>query len=199
MSVVAIDQFWQWFQENASRFEHVDTDPSALMNELLARLSSVRPDLACEVAKRSLGQYELIISADGVLDNFPIVEQIVQRAPAIDGWQITAFRPREGVDNAITFDGRTFNPAEVWFRSLADGESFSLVIYFEDYRDAKRDVFIQAMYHLLDMALGEYDVTTKIHQIDIQRLPDDPRMTGLVPLTELPETFDAFWEARHGD
>jgi hypothetical protein len=45
-------------------------------------------------------------------------------------------------------------------------------------------------YLLLDQALGEYDVETRVGFIEVK--PSNAAATGAVKLQQLPEAFDAF-------
>ena len=51
---------------------------------------------------------------------------------------------------------------------------------------------------MLDCALGEYDVETRIGPITTHLLPPDPVGKGLKPFLMLPEESDAFWKLMHG-
>ena len=47
-----------------------------------------------------------------------------------------------------------------------------------------------AMYLMLDAALGEYDVETKIGTIELKPLTGGPDASGLKPIKELASEFD---------
>ena len=68
----------------------------------------------------------------------------------------------------------------------------TLTIYHPNYKEDERNVMISAMYILLDMALGEYDVVKGIRYIDHEPLPYNPEQQGLRPFSALRSIFDGW-------
>ena len=135
---------------------------------------------------------KLIISGDGIKELIPIVLDLVDAAPAMEGWKIIAFRPRMDGYASFTLDfgERHLDPKKIWCWSRVEDGSFDLVIYHADYSDEIRDLLVNGTYILLDMALGEYDVMTGIRYIDHRELPDDPETLGLYRFEDLRSVFD---------
>jgi hypothetical protein len=64
------------------------------ITELGRRLHNIDSRLAHEIGMADPSTIELIVSADGVKDAFPSVIELVASAPPLEGFKITAFRPR---------------------------------------------------------------------------------------------------------
>jgi hypothetical protein len=190
--------FWQWFQANIDRFNRFEDDQQRLMAELSAQLHQIDDNLVYEVSRPNSGKRELVISADGIKESFSSVVALTNAAPEITGWTITAFRPRVDIAQfTLKYDGRDLAPKDYYFWLQADGEHIDLILYVPDLSEDNRNEFVNACYVLLDMALGEYDVTTKIRFIDHQPLATASEREGLKPLTELPKEFDELYAKLH--
>ena len=184
--------FWTWFKENESKFPATDKFAAGYGKELRRRLNLIAPGLVYEISIPEEGQKELVISADGLRRLIPYVEDLVRAAPLIEGWKITAFRPR--MDDYATFTlrygERDFDPQSLWCYSRVVDGHFDLIIYHPDYSPEARNILVNGTYVLLDMALGELDVMTGIRYIDHQQLPKDPESKGLFPFKKLRQIFD---------
>jgi len=109
-------EFWEWFEANQSEFPVTEEFHDAYGQELYERLNRVHQDLAYEILIPGEGEKGLIISADGVRNTIPHVEELVQAAPKVEGWRFTAFRPRMDDYTRFTlrFQDIEFNPEELW-------------------------------------------------------------------------------------
>lgn len=183
--------FWQWYSDNIDRFNHLEDEQERLMDELSDQLHLIDENLTFEISSSESNRRELIISADGIKESFPSVVELVGAAPEIPGWTITAFRPRIDVTQfRLGLDGREFAAKEFYFGLQSEDQQIDLILYIPELTEDNHDDFVNICYLLLDMAIGEYDVTTKIRYIDHQPLPPNPETEGLKPLTELPREFD---------
>ena len=190
--------FWQWFQANIDRFNRFEDDQQRLMAELSAQLHRIDDNLVYEVSSSNSGRRELVISVDGIKESFSSVVALTDAAPEINGWTITAFRPRVDIAQfTLKFDGRHLAAKGYYFWLQADGEHIDLILYVPGLLEDNRNEFVNACYVLLDMALGEYDVTTKIRFIDHEPLACATETEGLKPLTELPKEFDELYAKLH--
>lgn len=186
--------FWKWFGANAGRFENFERDQEVLMDELSEALNTYQSGVVFEIGAKQDGVREFVISADGLENLFPAVTTLAKAAPKLRGWTIIAFRPRmdDYAQFTLNYHGRKFDPKEIWFYSRIKDGDFDVIFYHPAYRDEDRDVIISGTYILLDMALGEYDVVTGIHQLDHQLLSADPKADGLRPFSEFRFVFDEY-------
>ena len=186
--------FWSWFQFNEADFPSTDKFDALFGTELSGRLADIRSGLTYEIAIREDGDSEFIISADGIKELIPFVQELVNSAPALDGWKIIAFRPRQPdySDFTLEFAGRNVDPKTLWCRSQVEDGNFDLIVYHPNYSEDDRSPIVASTYILLDMALGELDVMTHIRYIDHQQLPDDAELKGLYRFEELRDIFDTY-------
>ena len=186
--------FWKWFGKNQNRFDHLERDQDILMDELGTAVHTYKKGLVFEIGAKKEDTREFVISADGLENLFPAVSKLVAAAPKLPGWRIIAFRPRMEDYSRFTVEyaGRKFDPKEIWFYSRIKDRHFDVIFYHPSYRDEDRNLIISGTYILLDMALGEYDVVTGIHQLDHQLLPADPKAEGLKQYSEFRAAFDEY-------
>jgi hypothetical protein len=160
--------FWNWFIHrepelfdfNATR----ESEREAIFIEIASQLHKVDPDLTCEIGPNGRPKREFIISADGIKRAFPAVVSLVGAAPPLERWQITAFMPRRSPISAMEIGGKRVDPRDVQFSLFDNGKMAGLYMFIPDFRGDDIDLK-QIGYLLLDEALGEYDVESRLSLI----------------------------------
>jgi len=185
-------RFWDWFQRNAERLLHFEAEQEALFAELSAELMRVHKGLTFELGPLQHGQREFILSADGIRKRLSVVQALVDAAPPLPGWKITAFRQRKSLDLRIRLGESELGADDIWFASQTEGQQTGLRLYIRGLGEANRREMLQLAFILLDCALGEYDVATRVGSIEFHPLPPDPAARDLRPLPELRELFPSF-------
>lgn len=180
--------FWQWFDAHQDELFDFEIDQERVFEDLSEQLTRVHPKLTFEFGPPNSGQREFVISADGIREAFPAVSSLVAGAPKLDRWLITAFRPRRTPINSVQIGETRVDPQKIEFSLLSKGSVIAIQLFIPGFKED--DVTLkQIAYIMLDDALGEYDVETKVGPI--QMLPSEPPSeTRRYPLTELPALFD---------
>jgi hypothetical protein len=185
------EKFWNWFvMHEAELFEFdpsLEVERERLFDQLAAALQKVDPDLAFEFGPNG-ARREFVISAGGVKRAFPAVVALAKAAPPLDRWSVTAFRPRRSPINPVDFQGKHIHPDDVQFTLLDNGKTAGIYLFIPGFRDDS--VPLKSIgYLLLDEALGEYDVETRLGLIKM--LPPEAHTEGTrYPLPNLPKHFD---------
>ena len=185
-------RFWAWFVANEERLFHFDRDREAVFDLLGGALSLVHKDLTFELGPVSGGRRQFTISAGGIKGAFPAVVALADHAPPLDRWEIVRFRQRHRTLCDIELNGLSVRVAEVEFSLLRNGDAVGICLYLPGYSEARRVDFRSIGYLMLDQALGEFDVETKIGAIEMSAPPasmDVPRH----PLKNLAKMFDELW------
>jgi hypothetical protein len=195
------ESFWSWFKDHDNAYFSLAPDDvvrrEPLFDELSTELGKVNPDLTFEFGPLIDGKRDFVISAGGIKDAFPAVRELVAHAPALAHWRVIAFRPRRSPVSTIEFQDVKLKPEQVRVRLAADGAKIGLTLLMPGYTEARGAEFGQAAYLLLDEALGEYDVETKVGFIGFEALPlTTPADT--VPLSELSTSFDRMYGSTSG-
>jgi hypothetical protein len=130
-----------------------------------------------------------VISADGLKGAFPAVVSLAKAAPELPRWQVTAFRARRTLINIVEIGGKCVDPDDVRFSLLDNGKIAGIHLFIPGFREG--DVALtQIAYLMLDEALGEYDVETRLGLIKILS-PETRTDSERYPFAELPALFDA--------
>ena len=94
-----IKAFWHWFQENIDDLSNINQDNKRHKEKYISNeLAKIKKGLSAEINEIADYKKQLIISADGLSQNFPLVNNIADNSPKIKGWKITAFKQRINKD-----------------------------------------------------------------------------------------------------
>jgi hypothetical protein len=193
-----IKEFWQWFRNEKKQYEVMpNSEYAERLDVIIAHLAPITDGLAVEVSKEFHGMRELIISADGDKDKFPVVEAIVRAAPIIPGWKAVAFRQKASEDFVLVYQNMRLSPAEMSFHPAIEGDSLDLIIYADSIKDKNRDDVIKYGLITLDNVLGEYAATIKVRSYDFQDSQDISSGERVYKLKELPAFVDRFYASKH--
>jgi hypothetical protein len=189
----ATTEFWKWFIRHQDELYQFEKDQERIFDRLAAQLAKVDRDLCFEFGpqqqKSDTQTREFVISAGGIKRAFPAVVSLANAAPALERWRVTAFRPRRPPENEVEFQGKRVSPEDVHFTLLQNGTSAGLNLFLPGYQE--NDVAIKTIgYLLLDEALGEYDVETRLGLINMYS-PETSTEFARHPFVELPVRFDA--------
>jgi hypothetical protein len=169
------DKFWDWFVKNEntyhSQIENLEIRES-IFDKLSKHLARIHPDLAYEFSPiLENGIREFTISADGIKDQFPIVKQLIEKAPTIANWKFNAFRQRvPGNDLTIEYPSFKIGYSDLYFRFSDKNDQLGIELNIKDFKDNGETK--NAIYILLDGLIGEYDVTMGIDWIEWVKLDE---------------------------
>ena len=190
--------FWAYVRTHAAEISGLESADGPAADRLADALHRFDPKLTFELGPKGDAR-ELVISADGIRTRFPQVQALVAAAPAIPGLRVVAFRQRKALDLRFSLGGAGDAPAidlgadDLWFTAARGGDDAHLValqIAARGLTPENKHAVFQAVFLLLDAALGEYDVETRIGAIDLVPAPADPAQAGLRPLRDLPAVVD---------
>lgn len=181
---LTVGEFWTWFQANAHEFRSpsLPKDKARIFAKMLARL---HPDLGWGIQPPALpaDSWRLEISAEGRARLISRVEEIVSEAPKVTGWDICAFRQPQP-DAKVRLQARDLTPSDVlWVEEGWEEEKIHLTLFVPMEKPIRADDLTQAGLMLLDAALGELMVMTRVGGLDFKHssvAPDRAR-----PLVEL--------------
>jgi hemoglobin-like flavoprotein len=181
--------FWKWFAKEEEQLFNFEQDQDRVFGRLGVALANVAPELTFEFGPNRDGVREFIISAGGIRAAFPTVVSLVDAAPSLPHWNFVKFRPRRNPIMELRYANKTVDPKTVQFSLLTNGRELGLYLYFDGYDEKEKAVWGQIGYLLLDEALGEYDVETKVGLIEFHGAGARHDVARF-PLPRLPELFD---------
>jgi hypothetical protein len=186
------EQFWNWFTHNEPELFNFGpkriVERERIFDEIAGELQKIDPDLSFEFGPNGTPRREFVISASGIRRAFPAVVSLANAAPPLDRWQVIAFRPRRTPINIVEYGGKRIDPRDVQFSLRKNGKIAGLFLFVPGYREGDA-AFRVIGYILLDEALGEYDVVSRMGFFEMfspQTATDGDRY----PLADLPTLFD---------
>ena len=79
---------------------------------------------------------------------------LVNAAPSLQRWRLTAFRPRREPIYEVELRGKKVSPEDVQFSPFHNGETIGLYLFIPGFVEGDFDL-VEIAYLLLDDALGE--------------------------------------------
>jgi hypothetical protein len=190
-----IETFWKWFSENEKELRNFETNPDKYLNLILSKGQKIESGLAFELQPPIDGIINMTVSADGVIELFPLIKEIVDKSPKINGWDFIAFRQRMTKEHVkgmiLKSDNHEINPSEMYFSPLIEGDNIDIIVYIRGVTEENYNQIGYGGLLLLDNLLGEYDCVTKVRSYDFHNMPtNEEKMEDLIPLLELAEYID---------
>lgn len=187
-------QFWDWFRANETMLFEFEQNKDAVFAQLGAEMEKVGEDLTFELGPKIAGQRDFVISANGMRASFAKVEALYAAAPPLPHWNLIKFRPRRPVfDLAYGNVSVSAAAVRVDMSPNQDKSLLDLVVYLPAYQEAQKRDFFAIAFLLLDNALGERDVATRMGHLDVRALPAGP---DSLSLQQLPQAFDRYFASK---
>jgi hypothetical protein len=182
------EDFWKWFRSNEDTLFNFEKNEEQTFDRLGAEMHKLNPSLTFEFGPVEDGKRVFVISADGIKDAFPAVEALYAAAPSLPRWKFVKFRPRRAPMD-VNYGGVSVRAASVRVQIVRSGPLADLTLFIPNYSETDRNAYMAIAFLLLDGALGEYDVETRVGQINVEAPPKGRAKT--FSLEDLPKTFDA--------
>ncbi|WP_299884353.1 DUF695 domain-containing protein [uncultured Lacinutrix sp.] len=167
--------FWQWFQLNEKKFykslKHEGDINKVFFDKLAPKLNELKDGYWFLAGMFDDDTAELIITADGMIKNIVFVEELVDAAPEMKNWKITALK-QPTLDNSysIELDGYSFDETTMMFypNEITNcPDEIDITIAHKDLDDENRTSIISGVYLALENSLGELNFATSIDSLNV--------------------------------
>ena len=178
-----IAEFWRDFQEHKFHLARIETADDPIYDQVLASLQRVDPGLWFEFCS-SPEENEFIVTAEGEVRLFPLVEEIVREAPEIPDWKIFALKPKRGFPVTTRWEQTQVTIGAVLLLPVfkTTGE-MGLKLYAPDVTPSNKDDIHNALLRALDTALGEREFAESVGASWVYPIEEAPHHA--IKLTEL--------------
>lgn len=180
----ATTEFWRLFEKRASALAAIESADEPVYDEVLAALQAINEDLWLELGLEK-GACELIVTAEGNTELFPLVDAVVAKAPKVPGWTVLALKPKTGFPPSIRWEDYEIIIADVLFQAGSQkGSGLVLKLFVPGLDEAHTDDAGNALLRAIDHGLGERAFAEAIEQIDVVPMPAQ-KPEPSIPLVEL--------------
>lgn len=185
-----ISSFWTLFRDCADELRKTESSETAVYDSLLKRIQEIEEGLFIEFCVEPEG--ELIITADGKRELFPIVDRIVSQAPQVSRWKIFALKPKLGLPKSVRWEGSAFETQEIAFDPLESENPDSLGVRFLVPLMREQDIehAHSAILLAVDHLLGERKFSLSIDYTEVRTLPTGSSVNDFIPLHQLEDYVD---------
>lgn len=185
------ENFWEWFVTDQNQYYSMNfenrSQTDALFDKLSNELTRIDENLTFEFGKLADGRMDFVISAGGIEAAFPHVITLVEKAPKLDDWEITAFRQAKDIDTTIEMGGAKIDPKSVLTQLFRDNGRIGIVLYIPGFKETPHQIYEQLGFLLLDQTLGEYVVGTKVGFVEFK--DQTGNIENAIQLKEIPKYF----------
>jgi hypothetical protein len=183
--------FWNWFEENEQKFYKVLKDQGNInkvfFDKLAPKLNELKDGFWFLAGMYDDNTAELILTADAIIKNIVFVEELVESAPKMNNWKITALKQPSDLNQfGIEMDGYKFDESKMNFYSTdhkSMPDEIDITITHQDLNEENRDIMTNGIYLALDNSLGELNSVATIDNVNIINPKD--AANELIPLEKL--------------
>jgi hypothetical protein len=183
-----IRAFWQWFADHQPEFNSLSNPEDPFWDIAVELIKKIDGRLWFELSEAGSAAREFIVTAEGHVEAFPIVETLVSLAPRIEGWVFVALKPPMGFEFTTRYEDTLFEPRRMWFLPLnspSQPQNLGMRIGIQGLASMDETSAHNAVLVILDTALGERSAALDIQYTEVSELPANPESLGYIELPEL--------------
>lgn len=168
------NKIWDWFSENKEKLEKFlesDTADISIYNTFCDKINAYSDLVFPEITGDGKGNYILVLTCDGISQGIPFVEKLGNAAPEFKNWSVKCFR-QPGYASNLSYDGLEFSEKDIKITYTPVTGNYDIKIYIKNYDDGN-DNYKSLAFLYLDHYIGEYNVMTRIGNIDFRLLRDE--------------------------
>ena len=167
--------FWNWFQQHEKEFFHAIKNKqdigSSFFDKISAKLEQLKKEYFFVVGMCDENTAELILTADGNVNQIVFVEELVATAPRLRNWKFTALKPAMDIENVnIGMSGYDFNADNIYFYENETPDypdEIDISIVHEELNKQNSELVSNGTYIFLENYLGELNFLTHIDNISL--------------------------------
>jgi hypothetical protein len=183
--------FWNWFQKHEKTFFHVVKNQTNIEKDFFdimsPKLKELRDGYFFLTGMCDNNTAELILTADGNVNNIVFIEDLVEAAPIINGWKFTHLKPPIDISNVNIHMGEyKFNSENINFyaNDMPDyPDEIDITVVHNDLTKNNKSEITNGTYIFLDNYLGELPFVTDIDNLTIIGKEDATK--ELIPIEKL--------------
>lgn len=191
-----IAAFWEVFSKNSAALASIQSAENPIYDVILEQLHQIHKDVYF-MFSTSPGNNEAIITAEGNLALFSLVDKIVAQAPVIPGWTLLALVPKHGFPKTAGAEGLTVKMDHIVFHPLEREGSTDLGfrILVPGLKEKDIDKCSLAILRAIDHGVGERKYAESVRYTEIVPLPKGLKKNEGLPIFHL-ENYIDWWNSK---
>ena len=197
-------EFWNWFEDNKTKFEYTLTNLNStsqekideLMGEFETKLHIYNENVWFRMGGEN--PFELLITAEGSIEHFDAVIELVNKCKSIDNWEIIPFIQARDISKfKYQLENFELTEKDVFFTfkenpSGENGYFLETMFYVTDEKFIDNDSFKSSIIRIAETALGEYDFAKIIGFINVKKMSNkySKHSSEILPIYKLKEVSD---------
>tara|TARA_B110000211_G_C14034491_1_gene533808 strand:- start:145 stop:1239 length:1095 start_codon:yes stop_codon:yes gene_type:complete len=186
------EDFWNWFKLNADKFHHIVKDGDNIEEKFFHPLSEALKQLGegyfFVTGMSDDKTAELVLTPDGNLLKIAQIETLIENAPSISGWKLTALKSAmDSEDFSIAMGEIKFDFDSLSFIDNSDPlypDEIIISIVHKDYSEENSNQFDTGIFIFLDNLLGELETVTLLDEVKL--ISPNEAKVELIPIKKLP-------------
>ena len=183
--------FWNWFQKHEKAFfktvkqgKHIEKD---FFDRIAPKLDELKEGFYYVTGMQNDHTAELVITADGNIQQIVFAEELIAEAPSLPHWHFTALKPAHDIENVnIEFSGQKISTDNLSFYSnvLEDyPDEIDLTFVLHHLNEGNKSTIEHGVHIFLDIFLGELHFATTIDSLNVVGM--DKAEKELIPIVKL--------------
>lgn len=191
--IESYQDFWDWFLLHEEEFYKIvkkgngDKIAANFFDKLAPKLDELKQGIWYLTGMLDTNTADLILTADGEIQNFYVIEELIAAAPKLNNWKFKALKPAHEIENVgINIAGFSFTSENIFFyaNDLKNcPDEIDITIIHDDYDEENKTEIINGCYLFLDHYLGELNSLTIIDNIKFKEKSEAEK--ELVPIEKL--------------
>lgn len=197
-----VDDFWQWYPQNADRlFDMIETRSDEIADFMTKFMEQTMPGLAWVFGPGEPGGHSFTVSGEGVVPKQLLAEFWHSKARQIPRWIFHASRQATPPDRLEGFaiglrGGNSVDVANFMLQPTVDaeGEVINILAWHPAFESLPEQDRYQILFLLLDEALGEFGTEMWLGEIKVESFAHDKSTIKLSKLPEKIAQVNAYYE-----
>lgn len=176
--IESYQDFWDWFLINEKEFYKIvkkgdgNKITTRFFDKIAPKLNELKEGIWYLTGMLNDNTADLILTADGEIQNFYVIEELISCAPKLNNWKFRALKPEHEIENVgIDMTGFSFTSDNIFFyaNDLKDyPDEIDITLIHDDYNEENKTDIINGCYLFLDNYLGELKSITIIDNIEFK-------------------------------
>ncbi len=182
-------EFWNWFSENAVKYEELNVIDAELRDKLLddfeEHLHKYCEKIYFEIGGLPGEVNELIITAEGDVNYFDVIENLINDAPVISNWLFIPLKPRVKGHFETKWGDIKLNTENLYFNP-SNNSGVGIIVYIPKYNYEYEDDYFNGLFKMLDTVLGEKSFALDVKKVAIKANDNEFTEQNAIPILKLP-------------